>query len=145
MTDLDKLRDEMADVHAESENFPHEYGAFEVAVESYQTGWNALLKVLSEAAGEFDEKAARSESDNSLEIPDDHWSTPSFIYGARWQFDQMSARVGLANKLAAREIRVQQAYAVTNLELQNKCEALEARVKELERTQMKIIPMGGRK
>lgn len=35
---------------------------------------------------EFPEKEARAESDSN-ELPDDHWSTPSFIYGAKWMWN----------------------------------------------------------
>jgi hypothetical protein len=102
VTELDKLRDEMAEANANK--FYHAQGDIQQVMpwsdckESFQAGWSALLKHLSEAAGELDEKAMDKESNVFAERSER--VRPSvqtcFAAGASWQFDRMSARVGLA-------------------------------------------------
>jgi DNA-binding MarR family transcriptional regulator len=61
----------------------------------FRCGWNALLSHLNGAAGEFDPVALKQAFTQAS--PEEIAIEPLYRWGARWQFDQMSARVWLAD------------------------------------------------
>lgn len=88
MTDLEKLRDELAEKDMNS--------TYVNLGRSFHRGWDARDKALTEAAGEFDEKAYIAEYERRYAIGIDECH---HLKMARWQFEQDRARIGLAEEL----------------------------------------------
>lgn len=140
MTDLTKLRDELA----ESVFYPADRSWF-------TSGFDAAIKALTEAAGEFDrEFAVQKIADVLLEWHVDAEILPHVSKAAlslmQAQFEQNAARIGyfrsritecdnLNTQLEARlaeSNRVAQNHHLYINDLESKLSAAEARVKELE-------------
>lgn len=155
MTHLTKLRDELAKEFAGDTLAHTKMWGISMAVmqsrknkaEGFIEGWNALLKVLTEAAGEFDKEAATRDSKEKLDIErlmshakEHGYATAlrnaNFI-GARWQFKQNAARIGLVE--ANYKILEAQLDEARNVRLsccvknEEKCKQLEARLADSER------------
>lgn len=82
--------------------------AADIAVETF----DAALRALSEAAGEFDQREAEGAE---LHTSGDMSRAIIFAQGARWQFEQDRARIGLAESA---EVAAMQEY--TSDEKENK-------------------------
>lgn len=97
--DLEKLLDELARENFNDGGFTNSLSAIKSRDRDiFSQGFNALYQHLTEASGEFDVHAALLKIANT---PPDEWTdseVDKFMIGARWMFDQMSARVGLAEK-----------------------------------------------
>lgn len=111
MTDLNKLRDELADAHASRDGLTDPAKFY-----SYCAGWNARDKVLTDAAGEFDRAAFDGWKKQYFSK---HGHFPDPWKCARWQFEQNRARTG--------HLTILLGHASVQ------CQKLEARLAESER------------
>lgn len=90
MTPLDKLRDEL-----EKKYYGAKFHKGWVCAD-FRAGFDAAIKALTDASGEFDAQAADAEGDKLETGMDYGGDSASFVWSARWQFEKDRARIGLA-------------------------------------------------
>ncbi len=110
---MEKLAEQCKDAYFNGDGF---YGQSSVQGPDYsfKAGWRAAIEHVSKDC-EFDEMAAFKPMFERGYDSEKEMAPRLFIEGAKWQFEQMSARVGLLQKIADSQI----AYA-TKLECEIK-------------------------
>jgi hypothetical protein len=153
---LDQLRDELAEEFMRNADFDHT----DPWRDTWKSGFDAAIKLLSEAEGEFDEKAAK----NNAPVPKREferfgadreqllqWKNEEqgFTKGARWQFEQCKLQIEIwharvkdyearSKQLEARlseseHLRAEYEHECETIrEMKDKLTVSEARIKELE-------------
>lgn len=119
---LDQLRDELAAKHTR-------LCSKQILPGSWIDGWNALLKVLSEVAGELPSKQIAQEAIEKY--PDCTYRMQGYLAGRREQFDQDRARIGLAEQKYIETVDKYSKAAERVLEAESRLAESEAIVKEL--------------
>lgn len=117
MTPIEKLRDELAKTFSRN-TFKRLDGKpveSEIAIETFKAGFSAALAELSKGAGEFREIHADEACLETIEEPTPR-DRQMFCDGARWQFEQDRARIGLITQ-ACEEKLVRQNQTIEDLRL----------------------------